>query len=248
MANFIVIYGVTMPRARNIKPSFFKNELLVDLPVEARLLFIGLWTLADREGRLEYRPKRIKFEIYPNDNFDVEKLLYQLSDAKFIKIYQINGKSYIQIETFKEHQKPHHGEKASAIPEPPLNPEINATSCVDFALNAERGMLNAECGKLKEEKPPRTKKKVSLEELSVNHVKDWLAEKRIQGKYIFHDENHVLDQYKNYCLSKGKIYADYVAGYRNAFEWDRCKPSQDKHLRSQEAATRGHARAAVPDF
>ena len=54
-----------MARARNIKPAFFKNETLVELPVETRLLFIGLWTLADREGRLEDRPKRIKMEIYP---------------------------------------------------------------------------------------------------------------------------------------------------------------------------------------
>ena len=49
-----------MARARNIKPGFFKNEFLAEMPCEVRLLFIGLWTLADREGRLEDRPKRIK--------------------------------------------------------------------------------------------------------------------------------------------------------------------------------------------
>ena len=32
-----------MARARNIKPSFFLNEDIVELPCEARLLFIGLW-------------------------------------------------------------------------------------------------------------------------------------------------------------------------------------------------------------
>ena len=45
-----------MARARNIKPGFFKNELLVGLPYEYRLLFIGLWTIADRDGRFEDRP------------------------------------------------------------------------------------------------------------------------------------------------------------------------------------------------
>ena len=44
-----------MARARNIKPGFFKNELLVGLPYEYRLLFIGLWTIADRDGRFEDR-------------------------------------------------------------------------------------------------------------------------------------------------------------------------------------------------
>lgn len=82
--------------------------------------------------------------------------------------------------------------------------------------------------------PPTPKKppKVSLAELSVDHVRDWLAEKRVQGKYLAHDEHFILEQFKNYCLSKGKHYADYVAGYRNAFEWDRCQP----HARTAQAA------------
>jgi len=33
----------------------------------ARLLYPGLWMLADREGRLEDRPLRIKAEILPYD-------------------------------------------------------------------------------------------------------------------------------------------------------------------------------------
>ena len=31
-----------MARARNIKPGFFTNDLLAELPFETRLLFIGL--------------------------------------------------------------------------------------------------------------------------------------------------------------------------------------------------------------
>ncbi len=50
-------------RARGIKPAFFKNEELAELGTVAQLLFIGLWCLADREGRLEDRPKRIGAEV-----------------------------------------------------------------------------------------------------------------------------------------------------------------------------------------
>lgn len=39
-----------MARARNIKPGFFTNDELVELPFEVRSLFIGLWAIADREG------------------------------------------------------------------------------------------------------------------------------------------------------------------------------------------------------
>lgn len=97
----------------------------------------------------------------------------------------------------------------------------------------------------------RVAPKVALEDLTVNHISDWLSKKRMEGKYINHDENHVLDQFKNYCESKGKRYANYIAGYRNAFEWDRCKPKariNDKHQRTLEAAARGHIRAENPDF
>jgi hypothetical protein len=70
-----------MARARNIKPSFFTNEELVELPFSTRLLFIGLWTLADREGRLEDRPKRIKMAIFPADNIDVDAALGELESS-----------------------------------------------------------------------------------------------------------------------------------------------------------------------
>lgn len=49
-----------MARARNIKPAFFMNDELAEIDPLGRLLFIGLWTIADREGRLEDRPARHK--------------------------------------------------------------------------------------------------------------------------------------------------------------------------------------------
>ena len=105
-----------MARARNIKPSFFHNDHLVELPFETRLLFIGLWTLADREGRLEYRPKKIKMEIFPADNVDVSKSVKELLDNGFITVYEINDVKVIQIANFKKHQSPHGTEKDSLLP------------------------------------------------------------------------------------------------------------------------------------
>jgi len=72
-------------RSRNLKPGFFKNEALLELPCEARLLFAGLWCMADREGRLEDRPKRIKIELFPADNFEVAPLLIALAEKGLIE-------------------------------------------------------------------------------------------------------------------------------------------------------------------
>lgn len=107
-----------MPRARNIKPAFFSNEDLVELPFAARLLFIGLWTLADKKGRLEDRPKKIKMELLPCDDVDVDDMLSQLESYGFLHRYLTEGKRYIQITNFEKHQSPHKTEKESSIPAP----------------------------------------------------------------------------------------------------------------------------------
>lgn len=104
-------------RARNLKPGFFKNEILAELDPLTRILFTGLWCMADREGRLEYRPKRIKVELLPYDNCNIEKMLVVLS-KEFITIYEVDGNKYIEINKFKEHQNPHIKEAASSIPAP----------------------------------------------------------------------------------------------------------------------------------
>jgi len=110
-------------RARNIKPGFFKNDCLCSLSIHARYLFAGLWCLADREGRLEDRPQKIKAEIFPYDKVDIEKLLGELAknngDHPFILRYQVEGKRYIQVVNFKKHQNPHRNERPSIIPSPP---------------------------------------------------------------------------------------------------------------------------------
>lgn len=106
-----------MARARNIKPGFFTNDELVELPFATRLLFIGLWTIADREGRVVDRPKKIKMEIFPADDVDCDQALAQLAESGFITRYQADGIKVIEIANFAKHQAPHSTEKDSALPD-----------------------------------------------------------------------------------------------------------------------------------
>lgn len=120
-----------MSRIRTIKPDFFINEELAELSAMTRLLFIGLWTQADSEGRLLDRPKRLKAELFPYDNFDVDKGLQQLHDAGFIVRYKVDANrsvedinpradhtelAIIQVVNFLKHQHPHIKEAASTLP------------------------------------------------------------------------------------------------------------------------------------
>jgi hypothetical protein len=103
-----------------LSPGFFKNEELASLPFEGRLLFAGLWGLADRQGRLEDRPRRIAVDVFPYDKeLDVDGLLTRLHDAGFITRYVVDGARYIEIVNFLKHQRPHLREAGSVIPPAP---------------------------------------------------------------------------------------------------------------------------------
>lgn len=105
-----------MARVRLLKPGFFTNDLLAEVPPLGRLLFAGLWTICDREGRLEDRPKRIKAEILPFDNANVDRLLEELASLGFIERYESGGQRLIQVVSFTRHQSPHPKEPASKLP------------------------------------------------------------------------------------------------------------------------------------
>jgi hypothetical protein len=105
-----------MARARSIKPAFFKNEFLAECEPMARLLFVGLWTLADRNGRMECRPLRIKAELFPYENCDMAAMIKQLEDRGFVRVYEVEGVRVLEITKFRDHQRCHPDERAEHLP------------------------------------------------------------------------------------------------------------------------------------
>lgn len=106
-----------MARARNLKPALFKNELLGAADPLLTILFQSLWTLADREGRLEDRPLRIKAETFPyREGLDINGYLTELQRLGFILRYEVEGQRLIQVVNFKKHQTPHNTERPSTLP------------------------------------------------------------------------------------------------------------------------------------
>jgi hypothetical protein len=106
-------------RARNLKPGFFDDEdLHLKLGPHHAILFAGLWCLADKQGKLEDRPIRIKANIMPYYEVDADKMLSELEEQKFIQRYSVNGNKYLKVLNFCKHQHPHHTEKDSVFPDP----------------------------------------------------------------------------------------------------------------------------------
>lgn len=150
-----------MARARNIKPAFFANDDLADIEPLGRLLFIGLWTVADREGRLEDRPRRIKAEVLPYDDCDVDKLLDDLQSHGFVQRYEVDGVKCVQVISFTKHQNPHYKEGASELPAPDGHEDSGSTpggvpESVRQAVFERDNRTCKECG--------------STEDLSIDHI------------------------------------------------------------------------------
>lgn len=114
-----------MARTRSLKPSFFDHDGIGDLPRDARLAFQALWCLADRDGRLLDRPRKIRgFAFRFDDDVTdemVDEWLQILHDHRdrFITRYDVDGRRIIQVNGFQEHQSPHPREASDDLPPPP---------------------------------------------------------------------------------------------------------------------------------
>ncbi len=131
-------------RARGIKPQFFTDEVIIGLPFDARLLFIGLWCAADREGRLEDKPRQLKIDLFPEQKVDVAGGLQRLADAGLILRYRVADAGYIQVTHFAQHQSPHVKEAPSTIPAP----DEPGASMVQARLISDSCSLTPDCGSL----------------------------------------------------------------------------------------------------
>lgn len=109
----------------------------------ARLLFEGLWCLADYTGRLKYVPIEIKMELFPADDVDVESLMGELADQGLIQIYRDHsGSALVQVTNFALHQNPHQNERFGKDKKPlPCLPSPEECECAE---EAEKGHTKQE--------------------------------------------------------------------------------------------------------
>lgn len=118
-------------RIRTIKPDIFTDEKTGELSGDEFRAFVGLLCAADREGRLEDRPKSLRVKIMPYRECDFDAILATLHRVGLIVRYEVNGESYIQVKNFTEHQRINNKELPSTIP-PCLYPDATR-------LNLEKG-------------------------------------------------------------------------------------------------------------
>lgn len=128
-----------MARIRTIKPTFFRSDDVCALSPLARLLFIGLWCEADREGRLEWKPRTFKRTYLPDDDCDGEAIAAELVKQGVVVLY---GDGLAYIPSFLKHQVINQRESASKLPEPPVRAPtstVQAHAHTDLHSGEEEG-------------------------------------------------------------------------------------------------------------
>ena len=97
-----------MASTRIIKPEFFLDDRLAELSPLERLAFIGMWTIADDDGAMVNRPKRLKVQILPYDECDFRSILERLETCGFIAFFGGETEDlFISIIDFEFHQNLH---------------------------------------------------------------------------------------------------------------------------------------------
>lgn len=104
-----------MARIRTIKPEFFTSEDIVSLSPMARLFYVALWCEADRDGRLEWKPRTFKIRYFPADACDIDALAREVIALGLVKLY---GDGLAYIPSFTKHQFINNRESESVLPAP----------------------------------------------------------------------------------------------------------------------------------
>lgn len=138
-------WSIDIARIRTIKPEAFHSESLAAVSLSAERTFFGLLTQADDHGRFRDQPAVIAgllWSLRPEHGpLGVEDDLAQLHTAELICRYQgANGKRYLHVVTFGQHQKvnrpsgvrhpacPHHDQGVPREPSPPTHAPLTEPS------------------------------------------------------------------------------------------------------------------------
>src|SRR5258708_26588558 len=86
---------IMMGKIRTVKLELLRHEQLFEAEQKSgfplRLIFIGLFTTVDAEGRFRWRPRQLKLDILPYDDINFAAALSALVEFNFVQRYESDG-------------------------------------------------------------------------------------------------------------------------------------------------------------
>lgn len=108
-------------RKRFVDPAMWSDPGIAKLTRDERLLFVGIVTIADDEGRLCASPASLVGAIYPNDSLSPKTVMKWrdgiVEKMTNVVLYEHEDVEYISFKRWERYQKPSHA-TASKLPRP----------------------------------------------------------------------------------------------------------------------------------
>lgn len=221
-----------MARRRMIDPNFWQSEDISRLSPFARLLFIGMISNADDEGRGRANINYLKSTIFPYDDIrvaEVDKALSEVSHNTSVVVYEVAHSRYYAFTNWKKWQRVDKPQD-SIIPPVPDNSEndsgmilesFSTDSVLKEKKRKEENRKEVEGALAREDTPSKKIIPPSLEQ-----VQEYCAERK-NGI----DAQRFIDFYsaKGWMIGKNKM-KDWKAAVRTWERGDRASPGTEPRL------------------
>lgn len=163
-----------MARKRMIDPNIWQSEDFSRLSTLGKLVFIGLFSLADDEGRGRCNPVYLKSTLFPYEegirSADIDKTLSEISSNMSVILYSCDGSSYYSLYNWNTWQKIDRPSE-SKIPE--YNSETMQRLFVEGSSNNRRA-ISPNKNRIEDNK---NKKENAFVPPTLDEVKSYVGEK-----------------------------------------------------------------------
>jgi hypothetical protein len=116
-----------MSRKRMISPDIWTDDGFLALDCPQRLLFVGLISHADDDGRGSAAPRALKAKVFPADAYsddDIEAMCEAIQQHTRARFYEVGGTRYYQLDRWAQHQFIK-DRRPSTLPAPDSGPEAD---------------------------------------------------------------------------------------------------------------------------
>lgn len=225
---------------RTVKPEFWVDDKVVDLSLLAKLLYIGMWNFADDDGYIEDSARRIKRQIFPDNDYDVAAALGELVDMGMLRRYQSDQGPVLHIVRFKDHQRPQHPTptKFTGIRDVDASPRAVSDTPHEDSRNAHEGSPRSGVESREEESKRGTARgtRIPSDFAITDRMREWAA-KEVPLVDVDRKLAEFVDYWVGVAGAKG-VKADWESTWRNGmrkqqqFATKDRKPNTDWALRA----------------
>jgi hypothetical protein len=189
--------------------SVWESPEFVKLSLQARLLYIGMITFADDDGRLRGSSELLKSKVFPEDTIITSKMvrvwMNEIVKVGLITFYKVKEEYYIEHPKWLKYQRIRgdiYEESNIPAPQKNRNKKVTQTLRKPRTGKVRLGKDREEKGEVALKRSPRYLKEIPEEDLNEFHERFDCSKSAIKSK----GEDLAL-----WCESKGKAKRDYRA-------------------------------------